>query len=533
MIVLRDYQQRDYDAVIVELTKGLDTLLVAPCGYGKSVVIAHLCNNLNGRVLALTHRKELLEQNSALVTEKVTLTPRQRDMSKVQNSRVVISMTQTLERRVKKYGPLCAGYFDYIIIDETHLDYFAFNIDTLTDVMTPQKIGLTATPVLNKRETTIIDGLEYIREKTLASQYDSMVWSTTEQDLIDMGYLVKDYNIQLRPDNFDKLVASSSNPDGFTSESLTQVFGNKASIAKVFEAYQKYCVGKKTLIFNPTTKANLKTYDYFVNNGVPCRIFDSVNSSGEDRDEVVEWFRDTEDAVLLNVGIFNVGFSVDELECIIYNKATKSLSLYLQTAGRGSRISKKILKEQFIFIDLGLNIERHGTWSQYRNWNEYFKEKKWELKKEYDILHIWECDNCGAYNQMGTKMTPEGIVCNICGEKKVQKNTEGKYISGKFTHVNKPSLPTANKILGYIRLQGGDANDAFSLLDKKILELFILNEVTIDDYQRRRDKYHERIRKIYQPIYFAIIKSELKGKRRRLNTQVKKMIEKTDKHYNL
>ena len=41
-----------------------------------------------------------------------------------------------------------------------------------------------------------------------------------------------------------------------------------------------------------------------------------------------------------NVGILTTGFDCPNVEAIILNRATKSLSLYYQMIGRGSRIAE-------------------------------------------------------------------------------------------------------------------------------------------------------------------------------------------------
>ena len=48
------------------------------------------------------------------------------------------------------------------------------------------------------------------------------------------------------------------------------------------------------------------------------------------------------------------------LNTIILNRATKSLTLYYQMIGRGSRVFKN--KSNFTVIDLGNNFYRFGPW---------------------------------------------------------------------------------------------------------------------------------------------------------------------------
>jgi type I site-specific restriction endonuclease len=63
--------------------------------------------------------------------------------------------------------------------------------------------------------------------------------------------------------------------------------------------------------------------------------------------------RSTLHAILTSVGILTTGFDEPTVDTIILNRATKSLTLYYQMIGRGSR--KLPNKDQFTVIDLGNN----------------------------------------------------------------------------------------------------------------------------------------------------------------------------------
>ena len=59
------------------------------------------------------------------------------------------------------------------------------------------------------------------------------------------------------------------------------------------------------------------------------------------------------------------------VKTIIINRATRSLTLYHQMIGRGSR--KLPNKSNFHIIDLGNNVRRFGLWQDYINWQDAFK----------------------------------------------------------------------------------------------------------------------------------------------------------------
>ena len=207
-----------------------------------------------------------------------------------------------------------------------------------------------------------------------------------------------------------------------------------------------------------------------------------------------------------------------------------SLSLWLQSCGRGSRVFEG--KDYFTVIDLGLNLERHGFWSADRDWQEYFKKHKWKPKTPSDNLQIWECDPCGAFNLKGTFYNEEldRIECYNCGAPKIKKESKDNHIHGELEEVKVPRIPNAKSIVAYGIHCGNDSNTSFRLLDKKIIDLFFYHTDRID-YWNRRNKYVKRVGDIYRPCYFAIINSDLKGANRTLRKSVERIINKLDRHY--
>jgi superfamily II DNA or RNA helicase len=93
--------------------------------------------------------------------------------------------------------------------------------------------------------------------------------------------------------------------------------------------------------------------------------------SEKDRKDVLEWFKVTPDAILSSVGILTTGFDEPTVETIILNRATRSLTLYHQMIGRGSRRLPN--KDKFKLIDLGNNVRRFGLWQDFINWQDAFR----------------------------------------------------------------------------------------------------------------------------------------------------------------
>ena len=114
----------------------------------------------------------------------------------------------------------------------------------------------------------------------------------------------------------------------------------------------------------------MRVEETFKKRGYPIRHLDSTFSD-KDRKEVLRWFKVTPDAILTSVGILTTGFDEPTVETIILNRATRSLTLYHQMIGRGSRRLPN--KDRFKLIDLGNNVRRFGLWQDYLNWQDAFR----------------------------------------------------------------------------------------------------------------------------------------------------------------
>lgn len=543
MIKLRNYQQPFYDKILEELYTN-DTkrvCCVMPTGGGKSVIIGKLANEMKGRTLILTHRIEILQQNSDWLINAGILSSTINTLR--YDNTIIIAMVQTLFARIEKYGIEYLGKFDNIILDEVHILIF----EKVFEKYDYKKlVGFTGSPVIHgKNIYTEIDGVEYVEPYTLSRIFDTIVCGPDSQDLIDLNYLVQDYTISLQLPDFDKLKESKSNPDGYTAKSMNEVYYNTVSLKKLDEAYYKYGSGKKTIIFNSSNKVNKFVYDHMKKKGLNVKMFDTsankeINPETEKkykRKEIIEWFKKERDAVLINTNVFTTGFDVSDVEVVVVNRATKSLALWIQMVGRGSRITDKIYKDKFTVIDLGQNTHEHGLWSKRRDWRKFFYSPGPRLKNSRDMLSTWECGYCGSLNITGE------IICEVCKAEKLDAVIDGeqkvkKYKEGNLTVLQDLQPPRGNGIVEFCKRNNQNTGFAFKLLKTKILELFTHYQISDEFYARRRldwtDKsgllhkgFETRVTEIFHPCYFAITngKNGLTGnKRRKYQTELNRIM---------
>lgn len=512
MYKLRPYQQ-DMSDEIMALTETHDRVLgVLPTGGGKSLIITDVINRLKGRTLILTHREEILKQNMRSIDDVGVLTAKTLTN---QSSNIVIAMVETFHSRAERFGYDFLGKFDNVVTDESHILVFQKVYDKIEY---KKLIGFTATPTILKTEVVVVKDVEFVKRITMSDFFDVMVEGAKVSELIEWGFLTREVAYSLKVPNFDRKEENTHTKADYTNKELDKIYSNKTAKGVLLNTVKEHCMGKKTIIFNATTKVNKEVEELLSEVGLPILSYDSVNYKKEHRHEVIKEFTELKEVILINTNVFTTGFDVSDIDVVIVNRATKSLSLWVQMVGRASRVADG--KKLFTSIDLGQNIDAFGKWSSDIDWRSEFKEKPLKKKNKTDILQIWECDNCGAFN------THDETECVVCGaDKPARKPSTKTDKSGVLELVgDAPILPSGLEVIRYTKRIDKGSSFAFKLIDSKIKDVVVYSGITKAEWKTKRVAVINRISSIYRPLYFAVIKSSLKGKNRKYSTQLTKLL---------
>lgn len=521
------YQQRGIDEIIQKFDIHDRILYQLATAGGKTVIFSFLIKwwlaEYNSNVVILAHRTELINQaeetlsqvgvGCELVFSKV---------SKLQHhSRVYVAMIETASNRLKK-NPYFFPKVGLVITDEAHILIY----DKVFKYFPGAKfLGFTATPCVLKRitfwkcpfckknytneEMCCGDATqEWSRPYTLSEIYDDIVVGPEIKELIEFGSVVSEITFIKNYADTDVLKTDS---DGeFTTDSVETAYNNEKAVFNVILNYKELCEGKKTIIFNSSSKANLAIYMRFIEEGYQnVRMFDSVNrEQSGDRDDLLEWFEATPDAILLNVSVFTTGFDSKEVQAIILNRPTASLSLFIQIVGRGGRASNKIFKDNFILVDGGGNVDRFGEWSEYRDWESiFFNGTSKERAKVLNAMDIQDCPNCGALYPKNSSECPECGAQIEPSDTEPQSHSESKEV---LVPIRKIPHPRPEQIYKYTISQGEDLNFAWKILINYIVDMFRYYRVDRDLYEKtvNNGKFEKKILELIRPSYF-----HLKGKK--------------------
>lgn len=376
MIELRKYQENAIRELRKNIANGKRRLILcAPTGAGKTVMFTYMVSRAVERqkkCLIVTDRTELLTQAGGALEKfglkPIEIKPNKRITSL--NGILYVGMAQTLKRRIKDqmYIDFING-LDLVIFDEAHKQEFNELMPFIKDNTTV--IGATATPY---REGNQVSLHEF---------YNEIIEVTTISELINTGFLSKPHSYGVKVDLSNVRIKAGE----YDQDQVAKIYDEVKMYHGVYENYTKITPNKKAIIFASNVESSKQLVDDFKNRGLPIEHIDGNTPQGE-RKRILEWFKQTPNALISNVGILNAGFDEPNLEVVILYRATKSISLFLQMCGRGSRTTS--LKKDFYILDFGNNISRHGFWEQEREWN--LKKKR----KKDGVAPVKDCPECGC-----------------------------------------------------------------------------------------------------------------------------------------
>ena len=356
-----------YDAVMLQM----------PTGTGKTYLFTSIVNDIlftykeqhkDLHILIVAHRTELLDQISATLSKfgiahGVVQGAREQHLWKrVQIASIMSLLTE------KNYNNTLRLKFDYIIVDEAHHSLADTYIKLFELFPNAKKLGVTATPWRLNHESFL--GLY----QTLITS-PQVSWFISRHLLADFDY------VSIKPDSdTQKLVDRSevSQTGDFSNADLDNTFNTQRIRSKLYESYKHFADGRKGIVYAINKLHAVKIAELYSSHGINAVAID-CDTPKEERQNLIELFKEGCIKVLVNVEIFTEGFDCPDISFIQLARPTKSLALYLQQVGRGLRIVEG--KEKTIIIDnVGL-YNYFGLPDANRKWQYHFKGRD-------DVEHV-------------------------------------------------------------------------------------------------------------------------------------------------
>lgn len=329
-----------------EVEHGIEIL---PTGSGKSVIIANIAKDLQGKTVVFQPSKEILEQNFAKFT---SYGYRAGIYSASAGSKRIDDITFATIGSVANKHHLFKQ-FNNIIIDECHLVNAENGMyrDFLASISQAKVLGLTATPY---RLTSTFEGamLQWITT-TKPRVFSKVLYHIDNEVLFDAGHLAKlEY---FSKDVIDRSMLQVNRlGNDFTAESLKFLY-SKINFEKITAKWANTILAKRKncLVFCCLLDEARK-----VASMIPGAVVLTGETDSSYREKILAQFKSGALRCVVNVGVLTTGFDYPELEAVLIARSTMSLALYYQIIGRVMRPHAN--KQTGWVVDLGGNINKFG-----------------------------------------------------------------------------------------------------------------------------------------------------------------------------
>lgn len=411
MISLRPYQTALVDQTRKSLQSGKrSTLLVSPCGSGKTVMFSYFAQRVTQRgkrTLILAHRDELIDQISdtlRLFNVNHSFIAAGRDY--VAGSHVHVGSVFTVAKRLGKiHAP------DIIIIDEAHHARASTWEKIFETFPKAWRIGVTASP-------------QRLSGEALGDIFDEMILGPTIPELVKLGHLAP-YKLYVPSTiNTDNI---QTRAEDFARDELEALADRSTITGEAVKEYAKFANRKRAIAFCVSVAHAQHVAERFQLAGYTAMCIDG-SMPRDVRRSIVKRFRDGGLHVLTSCDLISEGFDLPAIECAIMLRPTQSLALWIQQSGRALRPFPG--KSHAIILDHAGNCLRHGLPDEVREWTLDGKDKA-ASKIE---VRIRVCEICFGANESYRD------VCQYCGAPFPKKPREVEQVEGELVEVDPQQL---------------------------------------------------------------------------------------------
>lgn len=296
-MIPRPYQIEAVNNIIFELMVNDSTLLVMATGLGKTFVFCEVLRKYHN-ALIVAHRRELIDQANKQIKRQIHRKPYvmmgAKGRTPPSEGIIVASVQSLLNRDLGSFVP------EIIIIDEAHHATASTYQDLLARFPHAKLLGVTATP------------------------------DRTDQAALGMV--------------FASVAFRYETPQAIADGWLSPIIWDTAHDV---DEMMVCTFGRPTIIFTPDVPTAKGLAEEIPNSGV---VYGEMKK--RDRKAVLDKFKGKELQYIVNCNILTEGFDCPEIECVAMYRRTQSRNLFIQTLGRGLRLSPSTGKMDCLYLDL-------------------------------------------------------------------------------------------------------------------------------------------------------------------------------------
>lgn len=357
---LRPYQRHAIDALYDYFSGNTGhPLIVMPTGTGKSVVIAGFVRDAltaypETRILMLTHVKELIQQNFMALIRVWPEAPAgiysaglsRRDI----HSQILFAGIQSIHKRASQVQRC-----DLVIVDEAHLigrtdsgmyRSFLADLQRINGGMV-KVVGFTATPY------RMDSGLLH---KGKDRMFTDIAYEVPMLRMIQEGYLCPVVPKQTAT-QLDVSGVGSRGGEFIAGQLEAAVDKDEITQAAVGEIITHGEGRGSWLVFCSGVAHARHVCDAMHARGITCETV-TGDTPAPERDAILAAFKAGRLRCLTNANVLTTGFDAPGTDLIALLRPTKSIGLYVQMVGRGTRLAPG--KDDCLVLDFAGNTARHG-----------------------------------------------------------------------------------------------------------------------------------------------------------------------------
>jgi superfamily II DNA or RNA helicase len=393
-MILRPRQQVAVSKAVKALETHGNTLVVAPTGAGKTIMLSAVAKEVNApKTLILQHRDELIAQNMAKFRN---INPNHRPSLYTADSKqwfgdAVFAMVQTLSRE-RNLDTMPA--MDLVLVDEAHhsaADTYRRILDRILDLNNNTLIaGFTATPNRGDR-------------KGIRSVFSNCADQITLKELIEAGHLVPPRAFAVDLGLNDELAKVRKTAMDYDMEEVSEIMNKSVINEEVVRNWKEKAGDRQTIVFASNIAHAQDVTDTFINAGIKTELVTGETPT-ETRKGILHRLDNRETQVVVNVAVLTEGFDCQIVGCIVLLRPCSFKSTLIQMIGRGLRtvdpeLYPGVVKTDCIVMDFGISLAVHGDINTTVNLDGVETDGQGEAPTK-------TCPNCEAVIPAAVKFCP-------------------------------------------------------------------------------------------------------------------------------
>lgn len=342
---LRCYQYKSVSETFELFDVYQRILIQQPTGAGKSLIMMAIVREFLLRdelIIIVAHKVELIQQlvghcQKWLPGVEVGVIANKSRFKRNPNAQIQILSIQAYRFLGLDDRP-DAGL---IVIDEAHHAHSPSYAKLIKDYPSAYVVGASATPLR-------IDGrgLRFLHDGVPG--FECLVEGVSVAWLIEQGYL-SPFKFFAATELFDpKLAGVRTRGGDYAANELSEAANEVLIYGDIVETWKKHAYGRLTVVYPVSVEYSKNLCSEFNAQKIKAAHIDA-STSPKERDRILQDFRDRKIMVLCQHSIVIEGVDIPAIDCVVFARPTRSLTIWFQAIGRALRPAPG--KEYALIID--------------------------------------------------------------------------------------------------------------------------------------------------------------------------------------